>query len=205
MVITVSINAFFCACLQRERDGRAGATKRKTFYVWRSKAGEGAGCCAECFQVHFWNARPLPPFKQNVAEIETQFQPLKKCHGGSLGLFVPRERFRSTWIVNGGAGTRPGCSVSCRSTNAPLQPRAPTLALRSNVAPWCQRDRDRHITAFVAVESFSSATAAIVLKMIAHQSGFTGRRSCQSCVTGFVLNLSPASAVGTEKLSDRRF
>lgn len=33
MTITVSINI---SCFQRERDGRAGATKRETFYVLRS-------------------------------------------------------------------------------------------------------------------------------------------------------------------------
>lgn len=178
---------FFFACLLRERDGRAGATKRKTFYVWRSRKAEGMLCRteSECLQVHFEDARPFPPF--NVTWNRNRISSLWRNVTGSLGLFVLASVFdwlSPTSIVEG--YTRASPVVPCRvDALVQLFPETrdglhPPWTLRSNVGPSFRRNRDRHITAFVAVESFSSPPAAISVKTIARRSGCTGRRSCQS-------------------------
>lgn len=189
MIITVSINAFFFffACLLRERDGRAGATKRKTFYVWRSRKAGGMLCRteSECLQVHFENVRPFPPF--NVAWNRNRISSLWRNVTGSLGLFVLASFFsigsRRRRLSTGAHALFRACCVEALvhlfpETRDGLHP---PWTLRSNVGPSCRIDRDRHITAFVAVESFSSPTAAISVKTMARlESGCTGRRSCQS-------------------------
>lgn len=107
MIITVSINIF---CSERERDGRAGATKRETFYVLRSgwvAVEAGNKCCRFgfksmsifSFQLKCWEGTDAAASQDGLCKLihtnspvaEVQEQQPEKSHLNvivSVGLWV---------------------------------------------------------------------------------------------------------------------
>lgn len=136
--------------------------------------GRRGGCCAErkASACRFTSKTSVLSHLLTSLEIETEFPVFEEMSQEVLDFLSSRafffDRLSPTSIVDG--CTR---AVPCRvEALVHLFPETrdglhPPWTLRSNVGPSCRIDRDRHITAFVAVESFSSPTAAISVKTIA--------------------------------------